>query len=122
MLKIEVFVWFTVNWFSSKCDNRGRFPNSGHLSMTENVFKTRRCPLFRGFTVSSKNNSRSLRGVTIVLMLLTPRCVTKQREVSINISKVTVGVKQSISRRTTFSPYLYLKEKEALKYLPIFQR
>ena len=26
-------------------------PNSGHLSITDKYFKTRRCPLFRGFTV-----------------------------------------------------------------------
>ena len=26
-------------------------PNSGHLSVTDKFFKTRRCPLFRGFTV-----------------------------------------------------------------------
>ena len=26
-------------------------PNSGHLSITDKYFETRRCPLFRGFTV-----------------------------------------------------------------------
>ena len=29
-------------------------PNSGHLSMTDKFYKTRRCPLFRGFTVQAK--------------------------------------------------------------------
>ena len=28
-------------------------PNNGHLSITDKFFKTRRCPLFRGFTIKS---------------------------------------------------------------------
>ena len=30
-------------------------PNSGHLSIMDKFFKTRRCPLFRGFTVFSEH-------------------------------------------------------------------
>ena len=31
-------------------------PNSRHLSITDKLFKTRRCPLFRGFTVLTLSN------------------------------------------------------------------
>ena len=39
----------------------------------------------------------------------------------INMSKLTAGVKHSISRRTTLSPKLHLEEVETLECLPILQ-
>ena len=47
----------------------------------------------------------------VARMLLTLRWVSRQKDVkylSINTSKLTVGVKHSTSRRTTFSPNPYL--------------
>ena len=47
-------------------------------------------------------------------MLLTPKWVSKRKDVKqlpINISKLTVGIKHSISRRTTFSPNPHLVEE-----------
>ena len=35
-------------------------PNSGHLSITGKFFKTRRCALFRGFTVAFYTHSRKI--------------------------------------------------------------
>ena len=60
----------------------------------------------------------------VARMLLTPRRVSKRKDVkqlSMNISKQTVGVKHSISRKTTFSPNFYLVEKEILECFPILQ-
>ena len=43
--------------FSPKCDNFVKLPaNSRHLLTTDKFFKTRRCPLFRGFTVEKNLN------------------------------------------------------------------
>ena len=40
--------------FCLKCDIFVRLPpNSGHLLITDKTLKTRKCPLFRGFTVFS---------------------------------------------------------------------
>ena len=50
----------------------------------------------------------------VARMLLTTRWVTRRKDVkqlSINISKLAVGVKHSITRRTTFSPNPHLKEE-----------
>ena len=50
----------------------------------------------------------------VTRMLLTPRWVGKRKDVkqlSINISKLTVGIKHSISCRTTSSPNPHLVEK-----------
>ena len=45
--------WIADKTFSPKCDIFFKLPpNSGHLSITEKCFKIRRCPLFRGFTVT----------------------------------------------------------------------
>ena len=52
-----------------------------------------------------------LLSTSVARMLLTLRWVSRQKDVkqlSINISKLTVGVKRSISRRTTFSPNPHL--------------
>ena len=51
----------------------------------------------------------------VAQMLLTPRYVRKQRgvkQLSKNTSKAKVGVKNSISRRTTFFPNPHLVEKK----------
>ena len=51
----------------------------------------------------------------VARMLLTPRWVSTRKDVkqlSINISELTVGVKHSISRRTTFSLNPHLVEEE----------
>ena len=60
----------------------------------------------------------------VARMLLTPRWVSRRKDVKylcINISKLTVGVKHPINRRTTFSPDLHLVEKEVLECFPILQ-
>ena len=56
-----------------------------------------------------------LLGTPVAGMLLTPRWVSRQKDVeqlSINISKLTVGVKHSISRGTTFSRNPHLVQEE----------
>ena len=56
--------------------------------------------------------------------MLTPRLGSRRIDVkslSINISKLTVGVKHPISRRITFSPNLHLVEEETLECLSIPQ-
>ena len=60
----------------------------------------------------------------VARMLLTPRWVSRRKDVkqlSINILKLTVGVKHSISRRATFSPNPHLVGEETLECLPILQ-
>ena len=55
-----------------------------------------------------------LLSTSVARMLLTPRWASPRKDVkqlSINISKQTVGVKHSISRRTTFSPNYRLIEE-----------
>ena len=43
---------YTAKKLSPKCEIFLKLPpNSGYLSITDYFFKTRRCPLFRGFTV-----------------------------------------------------------------------
>ena len=54
----------------------------------------------------------------VARILLTSRWVSRQKNVkwsSTNISRLTVGVKHSISGRTTFSPNLHLVEQETLE-------
>ena len=51
-LPIAYMLWIADKMFSPKYDNVKLPPNSGYLSITDKFFKTRRCPLFRGFTVS----------------------------------------------------------------------
>ena len=56
--------------------------------------------------------------------LLTPRWINRRKDVkylSINISKLTLGVNHFISRRTTFSPNLHLVDEETLERFPILQ-
>ena len=60
----------------------------------------------------------------VTRMLLIPRRVNRQKDVSnssINISRLTLRVKHSFSRRTTVSPNLHLVEEETLECLPILQ-
>ena len=55
-----------------------------------------------------------LLSTTVARMLLTPRWVRirkDMRQLSMNISKLTVGVKHSISHRTTFLPNPHLVEE-----------
>ena len=47
--------------------------------------------------------------------------VLSRKILSINMSKLTLGVKHYISRRRTFSPNLHIVEGETLKCLPILQ-
>ena len=60
----------------------------------------------------------------VAQMLLTQRRVNRRKDLkllSINKSTLKLGVKHSISRRTTFSPNLHLVEEETLECLPILQ-
>ena len=66
-----------------------------------------------------------LMSTRVTRMLLTPGWVNRRRDVkqlSINISILTIEVKHSISRRTTFSRYRYLAEEETLECLLILQQ
>ena len=58
----------------------------------------------------------------VARMLLTPRWISRQKDVkqlSINMSKLSLGVKHSISRRTMFSPNLHLVNEKTLVCLSI---
>ena len=58
----------------------------------------------------------------VARMLLIPRWVSRRKDakqLSINISKLTLGVKHSISHRTKFFHSLHLEEDETLECLPM---
>ena len=65
-----------------------------------------------------------LLSTSVARMLLTPRWISRQKDVKqlfINMSKLSLGVKHSISRRTMFSPNLHLVNEKTLACLSILQ-